>query len=124
MTGEYIYYLEAFGDMHKFFGPMLAFLFAWTVIFLSKPSSLAILSLSFAKYFSRPILTAIDYCDDDYLSYVIDRLMASLCIGLITFVNCYSVTAATRVQNVFTVAKLIAIAIIIGGGIYYLGIGK
>jgi hypothetical protein len=27
------------------------------------------------------------------------------------------------VQNVFTVAKLTAIAIIIGGGIYYLAIG-
>uniref|UniRef100_A0A0P5JBS7 b(0,+)-type amino acid transporter 1 n=1 Tax=Daphnia magna TaxID=35525 RepID=A0A0P5JBS7_9CRUS len=121
--GEYIYFLEAFGHTHKFFGPILAFIFAWTVVFLLKPSSLAILSLSFAKYLSSPILTAINFCPDTYLSYVINRLFAALCIGIITFINCYSVTAATRVQNIFTVAKLTAIAIIIGGGLYYLGLG-
>ncbi|EFX85835.1 hypothetical protein DAPPUDRAFT_237405 [Daphnia pulex] len=44
-------------------------------------------------------------------------------LGIIAFVNCYSVTAATRVQNIFTVAKLAAIAIVIGGGLYYLCLG-
>ncbi|XP_032796400.2 b(0,+)-type amino acid transporter 1 isoform X2 [Daphnia magna] len=121
--GEYIYFLEAFGKMHKFFGPILAFIFAWVTVFLINPSSVAILSLSFAKYFISPILTAIHFCPDVYLSYVIDRLLATICIGLITFVNCYSVSAATRVQNIFTVGKLTAIAIIIGGGLYYLGLG-
>ena len=80
-TGEYIYFLEAFGHTHKFFGPILAFIFAWVTIFLLKPSSLAILSLSFAKYLSSPILTAVDFCPDSYLSYVINRLIACLCIG-------------------------------------------
>lgn len=37
---------------------------------------------------------------------------------MITFVNCFSVELATKVQNVFTAAKLLAIAIIIGGGVY------
>lgn len=44
--------------------------------------------------------------------------------GLLSFVNCYSVTIATLLQNVFTIAKLTALAIIIGGGLYYLGIGN
>ena len=39
-------------------------------------------------------------------------------------IDCYSVKAATRVQNIFTVAKLTDIAIIIGGGLYYIGIGN
>ena len=145
-TGEYIYFLEAFGPTHKFFGPMLAFIYAWVSVFLLSPSSVAILALSFAEYVSSPILTAINFCPDSYLYYVINRLIASLCIGiklyyqtwnnessrhifhfftgLIAFVNCYSVTAATRVQNIFTVAKLAAIAIVIGGGLYYLGLGN
>ncbi|XP_046455900.1 b(0,+)-type amino acid transporter 1-like isoform X1 [Daphnia pulex] len=121
--GEYIYFLEAFGPTHKFFGPMLAFIYAWVSIFLLSPSSVAILALSFAEYVSSPILTAIHFCPDPYLYYVINRLIASLCIGIIAFVNCYSVTAATRVQNIFTVAKLAAIAIVIGGGLYYLCLG-
>lgn len=48
-----------------------------------------------------------------------DRLL-----GLITFINCFSVKLATKVQNVFTAAKLVAIAIIIAGGLYMIGIGK
>ncbi|EFX85837.1 hypothetical protein DAPPUDRAFT_45522 [Daphnia pulex] len=121
ITGEYIYFLEAFGPTHKFFGPILAFIFAWVTVFLINPSSVAILSLSFAKYFSSPILTAVNFCPDDYLTYVLDRLLATICA--ITFVNCYSVKGATHVQNIFTVGKLMAIAIIIGGGLYYLGLG-
>ncbi|XP_032796404.2 b(0,+)-type amino acid transporter 1 [Daphnia magna] len=121
--GEYIYFLEAFGPINKFFGPMLAFIYAWVSVFLLSPSSVAILALSFAEYFVTPILTAIDFCTDPYLSYVLNRLVAAICIGIIAFVNCYSVTAATWVQNVFTIAKLTAIAIIIGGGLYYLGLG-
>nr|CAH0108377.1 unnamed protein product [Daphnia galeata] len=121
--GEYIYFLEAFGPLHKFFGPILAFIFAWVTVFLINPSSVAILSLSFAKYLSSPILTAVNFCQDDYLSYVLDRLLATICIGAITFVNCYSVKGATQVQNIFTIGKLTAIAIIIGGGLYYLSLG-
>ena len=80
--GEYTYFLEAFGPTHPFGGPILAFLFAWVVVFLLKPSSLAILSLSFAKYLTTPILSAVDYCDDDPdRSYAITRLTAALCIG-------------------------------------------
>ena len=45
-------------------------------------------------------------------------------LGLITFINCFSVKLATKVQNVFTAAKLVAIAIIIAGGLYMIGIGE
>ena len=37
---------------------------------------------------------------------------------LLLFVNCYSVNLATGVQNVFTAAKLVAIAIVCLGGLY------
>lgn len=142
-SGEYIYFLEAFGPTHSFFGPIPAFLYSWLTIFLLKPSSLAVLSLSFAKYLTTPIFTATGFCEDPDLTYVITRLVAGLCIGkfvtyffqtyllidhvdlgVITFVNCYSVTLATRVQNVFTIGKLSAMLIIIAGGLYNLSKGK
>ena len=44
--------------------------------------------------------------------------------GLITFVNCFSVKLATKVQNVFTAAKLVAIGIIIVGGLYMICTGN
>jgi len=46
---EYSYFLEAFG-------PMPAFLFCWVSTFLLKPSQLAIISLSFAKYTVEPFI--------------------------------------------------------------------
>ncbi len=69
--GEYAYFLEAFGPLHAFLGPLPAFLFAWVVVFLLKPSSLAILSLSFAKYLTLPILQAAGVCYDDDFEYLV-----------------------------------------------------
>ena len=45
-------------------------------------------------------------------------------LGVITFINCFGVKLATKVQNVFTVAKLVVIAIIIAGGFYMIGKGE
>lgn len=50
--------------------------------------------------------------------------MLTLFAVLITFINAYSVSLATKVQNFFTVMKLIAVAIIIFGGAYMLFNGK
>ena len=38
--------------------------------------------------------------------------------------NCQSIKLALRIENVFTVAKLTAIGVIIGCGIYQLAIGN
>ena len=43
---------------------------------------------------------------------------------VLTFVNCADVTWATRVQDVFTYAKLLALAIIILAGVVQLGRGE
>ena len=43
---------------------------------------------------------------------------------LVTFINAWSVDLATKVQNFFTVMKLIAVAIIVVGGAYQLCQGK
>lgn len=45
--GDYSYYLEVFH-------PIVAFLFSWTTVIVLKPSSLAIITLSFAEYTVSP----------------------------------------------------------------------
>ncbi|CAG0917652.1 unnamed protein product [Notodromas monacha] len=45
-------------------------------------------------------------------------LAVSLPTVLAAFINCYNVKLATRVQTFFTGAKLLAIVIIVIGGIY------
>ena len=43
---------------------------------------------------------------------------------IVTFINAWSVSLATKVQNFFTVMKLIAVAVVVVGGAYQLAIGN
>lgn len=45
--GEYSYLMEAFGSL-------VAYLYSWTTVMVLKPSSFAIITLSFAEYASTP----------------------------------------------------------------------
>lgn len=47
-----------------------------------------------------------------------------LILGVLTFINCWDVTWAIRVQDIFTYAKLLALFIIIAAGGYQLCTGK
>ena len=163
--GEYIYFMEAFGPHHGFWGPVMAFLYAWISVLLLRTSSMAIICLAFARYAVVPLRDLLELCNDSDTEYMLIRLTAALAIckfapvcifvdlatsrpcvcyrpklvqlvfnffrvlffvppGLITFVNCFSVKLATKVQNVFTAAKLVAIGIIIVGGLYMICTGN
>ncbi|XP_068172504.1 b(0,+)-type amino acid transporter 1-like isoform X2 [Antennarius striatus] len=109
--GEYSYFMEAFGSI-------VAYLFSWTTVMVLKPSSLAIITLSFAKYASSPFYPG---CTPPL---VVTKCLAATAIVLIVGVNCFSVKLASYVQNFFTAAKLLIIAVIMGGGIVMLAQGK
>lgn len=52
------------------------------------------------------------------------NLFEDIFLVVILYVNCYSVNLATSVQNVFTVAKLVAVLVVIVGGMYKMFEGK
>ncbi|MEJ1289011.1 solute carrier family 7 (cationic amino acid transporter y+ system) member 9 [Cricetulus griseus] len=109
--GEYPYLMEAFG-------PIPAFLFSWTSMVVIKPSSFAIICLSFSEY----------VCAAFYLGckppQVVVKLLAAAAILLITTVNALSVRLGSYVQNVFTAAKLVIVAIIVISGLVFLAQGN
>ncbi|XP_077287313.1 L-type amino acid transporter sobremesa isoform X2 [Arctopsyche grandis] len=108
---EYAYFMDAFGAPP-------AFLFSWVSTLVLKPSQMAIICLSFAKY---TVEAFVNECEPPPS---VTKMVAVLAIILILVVNCYSVNLATCVQNVFTAAKLVAILIIISGGMYKLAQGN
>ncbi|XP_040832608.1 b(0,+)-type amino acid transporter 1 [Ochotona curzoniae] len=109
--GEYPYLMEAFG-------PIPAYLFSWTSLVVMKPSSFAIICLSFSEYVAAPFYSG---CEPPQ---VVVKFLAAAAIWLITIVNALSVRLGSYVQNFFTAAKLVIVAIIIVSGIVLLAQGN
>lgn len=109
--GDYAYILEAFG-------PCLAFLQLWVNLIIIRPTAQAVVALTFAYYVLQP---GFQTCDPPDMAV---RLLAAICISILTFINVYSVRAATRIQDIFTVAKILALIIITLTGIVLMGQGE
>ncbi|XP_076470432.1 large neutral amino acids transporter small subunit 2-like [Babylonia areolata] len=109
--GDYAYILEAFG-------PCCAFLQLWVNLIIIRPTAQAIVALTFAYYSLQPVFPT---CDPPDMAV---RLLAALCISILTFVNAMSVRAATRIQDIFTAAKLLALLVIIAAGAVMMGMGE
>lgn len=108
---EYSYLMESFGSI-------VAFLYSWSTVMVLKPSSFAIICLSFAEYASTPFYPG---CSPPVL---VTKCMAAAATFIIVAVNCLSVKWASYVQNFFTAAKLLIIIVIAMAGIVFLVQGR
>ncbi|VDP00605.1 unnamed protein product, partial [Soboliphyme baturini] len=107
--GDYAYITEAFG-------PFIGFMRLWIEAIVVRPCSATIVALTFAKYILQPFYgyCAIpDHCES---------LLGACALFSLTLVNCLSVRLAAKVQDFFTVAKLLALFLIIGTGLYEIAI--
>ncbi|XP_054282679.1 Y+L amino acid transporter 2 [Macrosteles quadrilineatus] len=109
--GDYAYISEAFG-------PLPAFLYLWVALLVIVPTGNAITALTFAQYILQPMWTN---CDPPYEAI---RLLAAVITCLLTAINCYNVKWATRVQDVFTATKILALVVIVLAGLWFLLSGE
>ncbi|XP_048752301.1 Y+L amino acid transporter 2-like isoform X2 [Ostrea edulis] len=107
---DYAYIMEAFGHFP-------AFLYLWVAIIIIIPTGNAITAQTFAYYVLEPLFPDCEAPGEAV------TLLAAVCITLLTFVNAWNVKMAARVQDVFTITKVLALVIIIVTGMVYLYIG-
>ncbi|CAL8368400.1 unnamed protein product [Boreogadus saida] len=102
--GDYSYVKDIFGGL-------AGFLRLWIAVLVIYPTNQAVIALTFANYILQPLFPSCLPPDTAL------RLLAAVCLLLLTWVNCFSVRWATRVQDVFTAGKLLALGLIIIMGI-------
>ena len=98
--GTYVYLREAFGQLP-------AFLFGWTMALINYPGSVAAVATTFADYFCAAIGLPLLYV----------KPVAVGAIAFIVGVNLFGIRAGAWVQNIFTVLKLAAIALLVVVGL-------
>lgn len=109
--GDYSYIKMAYGDC-------TSFLYLWVTVLIILPASNALAALTFANYVIKPFFST---CDPPAEAV---RLFAFAIIFILTWVNCYSVKWSIRLQNSFTLTKVLALVMVITFGFYYFVTGK
>ncbi len=104
-TGGYYVYLK------KAFGPRLAFLSGITNFFLSSSGSVALLALLFAQALGFMLSTPFDG--------VTTAIIAVVVILVLSLINYLGVRYGKVVQNIFFVAKLLPLFIVIFYGLFF-----
>jgi len=102
--GGYAYLREAFG-------PLPAFLYAWALLLIMAPGAIAAVAVTFANYTAALIGFPVSMA----------RPVAVGAILLLSAVNCLGVTFGAVTQNIFTLLKLAALAMVIVAGLGALG---
>jgi len=97
--GIYVYLREAFGLLP-------AFLFGWTMALINYPGSVAAVVTKFAVYFCRAL----------GLSRLYEMPVAVGAIVFIVSINLFGIRAGAWMQNIFTVLKVMAIALLVVAG--------
>jgi len=109
--GDYAYFNHAWG-------PFCAFIRLWVECMVIRPCLIAIVALTCGNYIIYPFFTECPMPEDAI------RLIAAIGITLLTLINCVDVKWVTRVQDVFTFAKCLALVIIIVTGVVQLTMGR
>jgi APA family basic amino acid/polyamine antiporter len=114
--GQYVFLREAYS-------PLWGFLYGWTCFLVIQTGSIAAVAVAFAKYLG----VLVPELGTDYYPAFLDikvvklssgQLVAVAVIVVLTWLNCRGIQEGKLVQNVFTVAKTLALLALILVGLF------
>src|SRR5436309_2606638 len=112
--GQYVYLREAFS-------PLWGFLYGWTVFLVIQTGSIAAVAVAFAKYLGVlvPLLGPDNILATPAPGVTISagQVVAVMIVALLTILNCQGVREGKWVQNIFGVAKTLALILLIVAGL-------
>jgi APA family basic amino acid/polyamine antiporter len=102
--GQYVFFREAYG-------PLAGFLFGWTMFLVIQTGTIAAVAVAFARFLGVlvPAVSGIPRLTAGPVSISSVQVVALAVIALLTASNATGLKAGTRIQNVFTAAKLAAL---------------
>src|SRR6266566_3439857 len=101
--GQYAYLREAYH-------PSIAFLYGWALLLVVQTGGMAAVAVTFSHYFLEITHASLS-----------GPAVAAVALGLLTAVNCLGVRAGSSVQNALMALKIVAIAMLVGCGIFFIG---
>ncbi len=96
--GQYAYLRDAYG-------PVVAFLYGWTLLLVTQTGGMAGAAIIFGRYFRELTGFAVP-----------EQVVAASTLSILTVINCLGVRAGSNVQSALMIIKLAAIAMLIGVG--------
>ena len=118
--GQYVYLREAWS-------PLWGFLYGWTLFLVIQSGTIAAVAVGFARYLgvlwpriseSSYVIPPIHISTSYALSLSTAQMVGILLIALLTWNNARGIEYGKFVQNIFTCAKIGALAAVIGLGIF------
>jgi basic amino acid/polyamine antiporter, APA family len=112
--GQYVFLREAFG-------PLFGFLYGWTLFLVIQTGTIAAVVVAFSKFIGLfiPWVSASRVLIPFPFGYRLSsqHLVSILVVALLTFVNCRGLKQGAVVQNIFTVAKIGGLLVLLGLGL-------
>lgn len=93
--------------LHDIYGPFMAFIASWIWIFAVKPSSMAILSIIFAQYWTQV------FAEGHEEGFWINKFIALAALAVIIFSNAISTKATARLAHIFLYIKLLTVFLLL-----------
>lgn len=93
--GQYAYLRDAYG-------PMLAFLYGWSLLLVIQSGGMAAVAITFARYLGELVRLPVS-----------DSAVAVGTLGVLTLVNCFGVRSGSNVQSALMVLKILAITALV-----------